>query len=176
MPMPFDATLKDLVHSYLPDFERQFNLTALAPLRPLNVDLSTVSAATDMALAHGDPPTGIVDLNFQASRDDGLVDRVLLYNTLLHHRRAPKDIADRVFEGVRSMRESTTYQGILEEGRVEEARRMILRVGRKKLGRPSAAVHKAINGIADLDRLEHMGERLVTANHWEEVVGASQPN
>jgi hypothetical protein len=85
MPLPFDATLKDLVQAYLPDFERQLDLTDLGPLRPLNVDLSTISAATDIALARGDPPTRIVDLNFQASRDDNLTPRILLHNSLLHY-------------------------------------------------------------------------------------------
>jgi predicted transposase YdaD len=86
MPMPFDATLKDLVQSFLPDYERQLQLTDLSPLVPLNVDLSTVSAATDIALGHGDPLDKIVDLNFQSSRAEDLVPRVLMYNALLHQK------------------------------------------------------------------------------------------
>src|SRR5581483_12443866 len=90
VPLPFDATLKDLVHHYLPDYVRQMGLGEFAPLAPLNVDLSTVTAATDIALGHGDPPDRIVDLNFQSGPDAALAARVLLYNTLLHFRfRAP---------------------------------------------------------------------------------------
>ncbi|MCI0642609.1 MAG: DUF4351 domain-containing protein [Gemmataceae bacterium] len=283
MPMPFDATLKDLVQSFVPDYERQFDLTDLGPLQPLNVDLSTVSAATDIVLAHGNPPEGIVDLNFQASRADDLAARVLLYNTLLHHRfrvpvhrlivllrpaaddpkltgrvryealprrarldfryevirlwrcpvdrfldggvgtvplallskfpgkipietsiadvvsrivnrlsretaptaaakivaasyvlsglRVPKDIADRVFQGAQAVEESTTYQGIIEKGQVKEARRIILRMGKKKFGKPKAAVQAAIEGTEDLERLERLTDRLLTADNWQELLG-----
>jgi len=52
----------------------------------LNVDLSTVSAATDIALGHGDPLVAITDLNFQAGPDLHLPDRLLLYNALFRHR------------------------------------------------------------------------------------------
>jgi hypothetical protein len=86
MPFPFDATLKELVQAYLPDYEKQLGLEDLGPLRPLNVDLSTVTAATDVALGHGDPPDRIVDLNFQSGPDNELASRTLLYSALLYHR------------------------------------------------------------------------------------------
>jgi hypothetical protein len=74
MALPFDATLKDLVQTYLPDYER-----CLGPLTPLNVDLSTISAATDIVLGHADPPDRVVDLNFQSGPDPALGARLLLY-------------------------------------------------------------------------------------------------
>jgi hypothetical protein len=82
--LPFDATLKDLVQDYLPAYEEALDLEAFAPLTPLNVDLSTISAATDIALGHGDPPDRIVDLNFQSGPDPHLDARVLMYNAVLH--------------------------------------------------------------------------------------------
>ena len=48
MSLPFDATLKDLVQDYLPAYEQALDLAVFAPLTPLNVDLSTISAATDI--------------------------------------------------------------------------------------------------------------------------------
>jgi hypothetical protein len=86
MPLPFDATLKDLVQQFLPDYEVQMGLSDLGPLTPLNVDLSTVTAATDIALGHGNPPDRIVDINFQSGPDEKLSGRVLLYHALLHFR------------------------------------------------------------------------------------------
>jgi hypothetical protein len=83
---PFDVTLKELVRDFLPDYEQQFDLSEFAPLRPLNVDLTTMSAATDVTLAHGDPPEEIVDINFQAGPDAKVPSRVLMYNGILHHR------------------------------------------------------------------------------------------
>jgi len=86
MPLPFDATLKDLVQHFLHDYEVQMVLSDLGPFTPLNVDLSTVTAATDIALGHGDPPDRVVDINFQSGPDEELPGRVLLYHALLHCR------------------------------------------------------------------------------------------
>jgi predicted transposase YdaD len=84
--LPFDATLKDIVQQFLRDYEQLLDLNTFAPLSPLNVDLSTISAATDIALGHGDPPDRIVDLNFQSGPDPHLDARVLMYNSVLHYR------------------------------------------------------------------------------------------
>jgi hypothetical protein len=84
--LPFDATLKNLVQDYLPDFEQSLDLGEFAPLALLNVDLSTLSAATDIALGHGQPPDRVVDLNFQSGPDEDLAARVLMYNAVLHYR------------------------------------------------------------------------------------------
>jgi hypothetical protein len=86
MSLRFDATLKDLVQRFLHDYEVQMGLSDLGPFTPLNVDLSTVTAATDIALGHGDPPGRVVDINFQSGPDEELQARVLLYHALLHFR------------------------------------------------------------------------------------------
>lgn len=86
MALPFDATLKDLVYRFLPDYEVSLGVQDLGPLHPVNVDLSTVTAATDIVLAHGDPPDRLVDLNFQSGPDPALRSRLLVYAALLHHR------------------------------------------------------------------------------------------
>jgi hypothetical protein len=89
MSQPFDATLKDLVESFTRDYEAQLNLGGpgpLAPLTPLNVDLSTVTASTDIVLGRGNPPTAVVVLDFQSARTDDLPSRLLLYNALAYHR------------------------------------------------------------------------------------------
>lgn len=54
----------------------------------LNVDLSTISAATDAAIGIGEPLQEIVDLNFQSGRDADLPSRLHLYNAVLHARHA----------------------------------------------------------------------------------------
>lgn len=84
MPLPFDATLKALVAAHPDDFAGVFGLPTGEPVRPVNVDLSTLSAATDVALAYGRPVREIVDLNFQTGPDTGLPSRLHLYNAALH--------------------------------------------------------------------------------------------
>jgi hypothetical protein len=86
MPLLFDATLKDILQKFTRDFEEQLGLIGPEPVRVLNVDLSTISAATDFVLGYGEPPVRLVDLNFQTSRDVALAQRLLMYNALLHHR------------------------------------------------------------------------------------------
>lgn len=76
------------------------------------------------------------------------------------------------------MRESTAYQAILEEGRVEgrvagqveEAIKMLLRQGQRKFGPPSAEIETTLRSIKDLDRLERMGEEMLTAQSWQELL------
>jgi predicted transposase YdaD len=82
----FDATLKSIVADRPLDFASAFGLPSHGPVVPINVDLSTVSAATDVALAYGDPMREIVDLNFQTGPDPGLPGRLLLYNAALYSR------------------------------------------------------------------------------------------
>jgi hypothetical protein len=85
MPMPFDATLKDIVATHTPNYEAALGLPS-GPAAVLNVDLSTLSAATDVALGYGDPVERIFDINFQASFAKNLPRRVLLYNAVFHYR------------------------------------------------------------------------------------------
>lgn len=86
MPLPFDATLKSIVAERPDDFAPVFGLPTGERVAPVNVDLSTISAATDVALAYGQPIHSIVDLNFQSGPDAKLPGRLLLYNAALNHR------------------------------------------------------------------------------------------
>jgi hypothetical protein len=68
------------------------------------------------------------------------------------------------------MRESSGYQLILDEGFVLEARKLLLRQGRRKFGPPAAEVEATIQAIDDLDRLERMSERLLDVTTWQELL------
>jgi hypothetical protein len=73
------------------------------------------------------------------------------------------------------MKESSTYQAIVEEGRTEgaiaEARKLLRRLGDKTLGPPDAPTAAALNGIADLERLETLCERVSSATSWQQLLG-----
>lgn len=93
-----------------------------------------------------------------------------------------------LLQGLRGMRESATYQMIRDEGRVEgriegreegraegelrEARRMLDRLGAKRIGPMSAEIRARIESINDLDRLEELADRLMAVSSWEELLGA----
>jgi hypothetical protein len=72
------------------------------------------------------------------------------------------------------MRESDTYQAILEEGReegeVRGARWVLLRQGRKKLGEPDEATQRALLAITDLDRIGRLSDRLPEVSSWQELL------
>ena len=68
------------------------------------------------------------------------------------------------------MRESVTYQAILEEGRVEELHRTILRLGRRRFGEVDEAVRQQIEAIRDIVVLEDLTERLLIVSSWDELM------
>jgi hypothetical protein len=86
MSHPFDATLKELVAGFPDDYHGAFGMPKGEPTRLLNVDVSTVTAATDVALGFGELLREVVDLNFQSGPDRVLPARLLLYNVALHLR------------------------------------------------------------------------------------------
>ena len=63
-----------------------FGLPNTRPVVPINIDLSTISAATDVAVGFGDPLQEIVDLNFQSGPDREVARRCHLYNAALNFR------------------------------------------------------------------------------------------
>jgi hypothetical protein len=68
------------------------------------------------------------------------------------------------------MRESSTYQLILEEGAIEEIKKILSRQGRKRFGPPSESIAAALNSVGDLERLERMTERVLDAATWQELL------
>ena len=96
--------------------------------------------------------------------------------------RVMPQVAQRLFQGVRAMKESSTYQAILAEGRtegrtegrIEALQKTLLRQGRQRFHTsPSEAVQAAIQAITDEGRLERMTERLLIASSWQELLETS---
>jgi predicted transposase YdaD len=86
MSLPFDATMKEIIAPHPEDFASVFQFPKTTPARTLNVDLSTISAATDVAFGFGAPLQEIVDLNFQSGFDRVVPARQHLYNAAFHLR------------------------------------------------------------------------------------------
>ena len=63
------------------------------------------------------------------------------------------------------MRESETYMGILEEGAIEHAKKMIVRLGKASIGPPDESVTARLTALGtaeELDRLDRMIEKKFT--------------
>jgi hypothetical protein len=84
--------------------------------------------------------------------------------------RIPRTQAKPLFRGVLAMRESDTYMAILDEGREDEAKRILLRLGEKRLGPADEATRAQINALQNLDRLESLLDALDKANNWQELL------
>lgn len=156
---------------------------ALLPLAPLAhygaASLADVIARMDRRLTQDAPPDVQPELWASALILMGL--------------RYDAEVGQQVLRRVRQMRESTTYQAILEEGREEgeerglqlglqrglqagraqEARRLLLLFGGARLGAPDAEVRARLDALTDPDLLDRLAERLLTATSWAEVMAAA---
>ena len=97
-------------------------------------------------------------------------DRLLTAAFVLTGLRLPRVAARQLFQGVRAMHDSDTYQAILDEGCVDELHRTLLRQGRKRFGEPDERIRQAICDVQDRDRLEQLSERLLDVACWDELL------
>lgn len=81
-----------------------------------------------------------------------------------------KAFVNQLLRGVRSMKESVTYQAILEEGREEGSRRMLLALGTKRFGKPPVKIRKAIAAITEPVVLERLAVRLLDVETWNDLL------
>jgi len=89
---------------------------------------------------------------------------------LLAGLRVRRDVAARIFRGVRAMEESDTYLAIIDEGRERGIRDLILIQGTDRFGPPDEAVKARLGTITDVDRLMRMGRQTLKASSWQEIL------
>jgi predicted transposase YdaD len=96
-------------------------------------------------------------------------------------------LAAQLFRGVVTMKESSTYQAIVEEGRQEgrllglhegrtegavaEAKKVLRLQGDHVFGPPNARTAAQIDRLNDLTRLEELLQRVPTVRSWRELLG-----
>jgi hypothetical protein len=88
---------------------------------------------------------------------------------LMGLRYAP-EFARQLFDEVREMEDSTTYQWIMSKGEARGAIRILLRLGRHKFGEPDPQTVQAIENISDIDRLQTLSERVLDVSSWQELL------
>ncbi len=150
---------------------------ALLPLAP-------ISAVTETEL-----PGIIVRMEQRLSSRRGRKQAPIIWGAayiLLGLRYSPA-LAAQLFRGVVSMKESSTYQAILEEGRqlgrqmglmegrsegaVAEAKKLLRIAGSRRFGAPDAPTMAVLERIEDLVRLEDLFNRVDTVTSWQELFG-----
>jgi hypothetical protein len=86
MAKPFDAALKELIEKHPADWLAFFGAPATDPVRTIDADVSTVSAATDKLFLVESDPAWLLHVEFQSSPSSGLIERLQWYNTLVRYR------------------------------------------------------------------------------------------
>jgi hypothetical protein len=89
---------------------------------------------------------------------------------LLTGLRVRRDVAAKIFRGVRAMQESDTYLMILDEGQEKAWREAILAAGEERLGPWDEAIRSQLSNITALDRLRRMHRHAMKAASWQEIL------
>jgi len=88
--------------------------------------------------------------------------------------RYPRQLVTQLLQGVHGMKESVTYQAIVEEGEVKGMLRarldVLLKYGRRQFGTPSADTEAALRGITDPERLARLIDVLLDVSSWDELL------
>lgn len=88
--------------------------------------------------------------------------------------RYPQALVAQLLGGVHSMKESVTYQAIVEEGKVlgkvQARQEDLLRLGHRRFGAPTQFAETTLRNEIDLGRLDHLVDRLLDASSWEELL------
>ena len=93
-----------------------------------------------------------------------------------------RPFVDELLKGVRAMKESVTYQGILEEGEargkaigeVRGRRDLLLKLGTKHFGKPDRKTRTALESIDSKDKLDDLVERSMNVSSWDELLSSGR--
>lgn len=103
----------------------------------------------------------------EAKADSG---RLLTSAYILSGMHVPPTVAQGIFNKVLAMRESGTYQLILDEGAIKFARETLLQQGEARFGTPTEKQKNKLAAIEDLERLRRMMPKVLTAKDWDSLL------
>jgi predicted transposase YdaD len=153
----------------------------LDPRRLLQGGLPLLALAPISAVTEADLPDIIQEMERRLSSRRAWKQAPVVWAAayILFGMRHSPVLAEQLFRGVLSMKESSTYQAILDEGRTEgavtEARKLLRIFGDSRFGPPDAQTATAIERIPDLAQLEDLCQRLGAASSWQELLGQREP-
>ncbi len=156
----------------------------------LNGGLATLPLAPLAKVSDEQLPEVISAMSARISENASQAEQGAIWTStylLLGLRKNPIEAAE-LLRGIAAMRESSTYQAILEEGRQEgvrdglqvgelrgsarEARRILLRTGRRRLGEPTIEIVSAIESVDDIEALEEFIDRVPEVASWGELLSS----
>jgi hypothetical protein len=135
--------------------------------------LGTVPLALLTDEAQSQLPTLIRDIDQRARKETKSARKnaeILTACDLLLGLRYNREQVAQFFQGVRGMRESSTYQAILDEGKVDNAQEMIRDLGTDRFGKPRRNDLKLLRAITDIERLKRIHRRILSAADWADLL------
>jgi hypothetical protein len=114
-----------------------------------------------------------IDRRLTQEADHAQAVRLMTAAFILTGLRVPRETLAGIYEGVRTMHESTAFDMMVEEGEIRYGQRLLLRLGQKRFGPPDPATEAALTSIKDVNRLERMAEALLSVNSWQELLSTA---
>lgn len=68
------------------------------------------------------------------------------------------------------MKESVTYQAIVDEGRVQAIREALLHLAVRRFGKPDRKTAKSIAAIGEYEELLRLHDRVQDVDDWQELL------
>ncbi len=143
---------------------------ALGPLLSGGLGTLPLAALTDEAGANLPGVVEQIDKRLRKDATPAQRAKALAATYVLMGLRYADRVIEPLFRGVIGMEESSTYQLIVSKGKVQGARDIVLRQGRRKFGEPDAASLLALESTTDLEQLERLADRLLAVSSWEELL------
>lgn len=148
-------------------------LNSGAGLLPLA--LLTNEAADDMQRAFEQLTARLDSMQLPAKMREELVGTTFVLSGLRYNRKELLTLFQRLSM---TLKESSTYQWIWEQGeqqglqtgKLEELRRILIRLGTRKFGAPSSEIVDTLSNENNLERLEELTDRLLVAADWPSLL------
>ncbi len=116
----------------------------------------------------------LVDERLAREAPGAEANRLRMVTYILLGLRYPPSVVDQLMPGLEHMRDSSTYQAILDQGRVEEAFELLLDIGADRLGTPDARIRATLSAIRDHARLHALVRRVLMVSSWDELLAGQE--
>ncbi len=127
-----------------------------------------------------------VEERFASMGDLSKVGELWTATKVLMGLRYDRVLTEQLLRGVRAMKESVTYQAIVEEGvqkghhkgllegKLQEARQLLLKIGNDQYdGPPNPKQLQELEAITEVTQLENLAVRVSHVNNWSELLASS---
>lgn len=157
----------------------------------LDGTLGTLPLAPLGAIERESLPTLLraMDLRFVREAPVAEADRLRVVTYTLLGLSYPRGLIDQLMPGFQHMRDSVTYQAILNEGRVEgrseglaeglaegradEARALLVYLGTRRFGSPDTETRDRLDSVQNPDLLDAWCRRVLDAASWDDLLATS---